>query len=72
MQGKPLLIPRFRSHRLLGIALLLGVAASLSAGLGGCGVVAAPVRVTSGVVKAVPVAGHVVAAPLDVTADAID
>lgn len=68
MQRKPLLIPRFRSHRLLGVVLLLGVAA----GLGGCGVVAAPVRVTSGVVKAVPVAGHVVAAPLDVTADAID
>lgn len=68
MQGKPLLIPRFRSHRLLGIVLLMGVVA----GLGGCGVVAAPVRVTSGVVKAVPVAGHVVAAPLDVTADTID
>ena len=68
MQGRTLLIPRFRSHRLLGIVLLLGVAA----GLGGCGVVAAPVRVTSGVVKAVPVAGHVVAAPLDVTPDAID
>ena len=68
MQKKPLLISRFRSHRLLGIVLLLG----MTTGLGGCGVVAAPFRVTSGVVKAVPVAGHVVAAPLDVTADAID
>ena len=68
MQGRTLLISRFRSHRLLGVVLLLGVAA----GLGGCGVVAAPFRVTSGVVKAVPVAGHVVAAPLDVTADTID
>jgi hypothetical protein len=58
----------FRPHRLLGMLLFLGMAASLA----GCGVVAAPVRVTSGVVKAVPVAGHVVAAPLDVTADAID
>ena len=39
-------------------------------GLAGCsGVVAAPVRVSSAVVKTVPVAGHVVAAPLDVTAD---
>jgi len=43
-----------------------------AAGLAGCGVVAAPVRVTSAAVKVVPVAGDVVAAPLDVTADAID
>jgi hypothetical protein len=55
-------------RRLLRALLLLTTAA----GLAGCGVVAAPVRVTSGVVKAVPVAGHVVAAPLDVTADTID
>jgi hypothetical protein len=34
--------------------------------------VAAPVRVTSAAVKVVPVAGDVVAAPLDVTADVID
>jgi len=32
----------------------------------------APIRLTSAVVKVVPVAGDVVAAPLDVTADAID
>jgi hypothetical protein len=55
-------------RRLLRALLLLTTAASLAR----CGVVAAPVRVTSGVVKAVPVAGHVVAAPLDVTADTID
>jgi hypothetical protein len=55
-------------RRLLRALLLLAAAASLA----GCGVVAAPLRVTSGVVKAVPVAGHVVAAPLDVTADTID
>jgi hypothetical protein len=48
--------------------LLLAAATSLA----GCGVVAAPLRVTSGVVKVVPVAGDVVAAPLDVTADTID
>ena len=48
--------------------LLLAAAASLA----GCGVVAAPLRVTSGVVKVVPVAGDVAAAPLDVTADTID
>ena len=40
--------------------------------LGGCGVVAAPCRVTSGVVKAVPLVGHVAAAPTDACADVID
>lgn len=50
-------------------AILLVVA---GLGLAGCGVVAAPVRGTSAVVKVVPVAGDVVAAPLDVTADVID
>lgn len=55
-------------HQVLRATLLLAVVTSLA----GCGVAAAPVRVTSGVVKAVPVAGHVVAAPLDVTADVID
>ena len=63
---------RFPTHplprRLLRTLLLLAAAASLA----GCGVVAAPLRVTSGVVKVVPVAGDVVAAPLDVTADTID
>ena len=50
-------------------ALLILTAA---AALAGCGVVAAPVRVTSAAVKVVPVAGDVVAAPLDVSADVID
>jgi hypothetical protein len=54
--------------RLMRVMLILVVAA----GLAGCGVVAAPVRVTSAAVKVVPVAGDVVAAPLDVTADTID
>ncbi len=57
-----------RHGRLLGAMLILTTAASLA----GCGVVAAPVRVSSAVVKVVPVAGDVVAAPLDVTADVID
>jgi hypothetical protein len=48
--------------------LILAAAASLA----GCGVVALPFRATSAVVKTVPVAGHVVAAPLDVTAKVID
>jgi hypothetical protein len=54
--------------RLMRVMLILAVAA----GLAGCGVVAAPVRVTSAAVKVVPVAGDVVAKPLDVTADVID
>ena len=40
--------------------------------LTGCGVAAFPVRTTSAAVKMVPVAGHVVAYPLDTTADVID
>jgi hypothetical protein len=59
------LTDRIRPRRLLGVMLILAAAASLA----GCGVVAAPVRVTSAAVK---VAGDVVAAPLDVTADVID
>jgi ABC-type glycerol-3-phosphate transport system substrate-binding protein len=55
--------------RIMTRALLLLVAA---VGLAGCGVVAAPVRATSAVVKVVPAAGDVVAKPLDVTADVID
>ena len=57
-----------RHHSLMRVILILATVM----GLTGCSVAAAPVRVTSGVVKAVPVAGHVVAAPLDVTADTID
>ena len=39
---------------------------------GGRGVAAFPVRTTSAAVKVVPVAGHVVAYPLEKTTDAID
>jgi hypothetical protein len=53
---------------LLRILLTVAAAASLT----GCGVVAFPVRTTSAAVKIVPVAGDVVAYPLDKTADAID
>ncbi|WP_200828764.1 DUF6726 family protein [Caballeronia choica] len=41
-------------------------------GLSGCGVAAAPCRVTSAVLKAVPLVGHVAAAPTDACADIID
>lgn len=61
-----------RRNRLPGALLILTMAVGLTGGLTGCGVVAAPVRITSAVVKVVPVAGDVVAAPLDVTADVID
>ena len=38
----------------------------------GCGAVALPFRVTADVARVVPVAGDVVATPLDATGDAID
>lgn len=55
-------------RRLLGATLIVLAATSL----GGCGVVAFPARVGSATAKIVPVAGDVVAAPLDATADTID
>jgi hypothetical protein len=58
----------FTSRRLLAATVLVALATVLS----GCGVVAFPVRVTSATAKIVPVAGDVVAYPLDKTADAID
>jgi len=48
------------------------IVAAAAASLTGCGVVAFPVRTTSAAVKIVPVAGDVVAYPLDKTADVID
>jgi hypothetical protein len=41
-------------------------------GLSGCGLVAAPCRVGSAVIKIVPVVGHAAATPTDVCANAID
>jgi len=40
--------------------------------LSGCGLVAAPCRVSSAVIKVVPVVGHVAAAPTDACANVID
>lgn len=59
---------RTRISRSLGMLLIL----SMATGLAGCGLVALPLRATSAAVKVVPVAGHVAAAPLDVTANVID
>jgi len=50
--------------RLVMLACLLGLA--------GCGVAAAPCRVTSAVLKVVPLVGHAAAAPADGCAEVID
>jgi len=50
----------------LGALLLIAVS------LSGCGLAAAPCRVVSAVVKAVPFVGHQAAAPTDACAFAID
>jgi hypothetical protein len=42
------------------------------AGLSGCGVAAAPCRVSSAVIDMVPIVGHVAATPTDACAEAID
>ena len=55
-------------NRTLSLIPILAVAS----GLGGCGVAAFPERVGSAAIKTVPVAGHVIAYPLDKTADTID
>jgi hypothetical protein len=59
---------RTRAGSSLGMLLILSMAVALT----GCGVVALPFRMTSAVVKIVPVAGHVAAVPLDAAADGID
>jgi hypothetical protein len=50
----------------------LGALSLLPVFLTGCGVMAAPCRVTSAVVKMVPVVGHVAALPTDACAEVID
>ena len=49
-----------------------GLLALCCAPLLGCGLVAAPCRVGSAVLKIVPVAGQIAAAPTDACANAID
>lgn len=71
-EGRDIVSCRFRYDRLPVMLLMMILMLAVAASLAGCGVVAAPVRATSAVVKVVPVAGDVVAAPLDVTADTID
>jgi len=52
---------------MIRIALLLSLLI-----LSGCGLVAAPCRITSAALKIVPVVGHIAAAPTDACADIID
>jgi len=54
------------------IACRLVTVSVLAAALSGCGLAALPCRVTSAVVKVVPLVGHPAAAPLDACADVID
>jgi len=53
-------------------ARLLVTLSALALAVSGCGLAALPCRVTSAVVKVVPVVGHPAAAPLDACADVID
>lgn len=59
-------LPRF--GRSIALLTLLALGASLS----GCGVLAAPCRVGSAVIKMVPLVGHVAAVPTDACAAVID
>lgn len=54
------------------MALRICVVLFLVASLSGCGIVAAPCGVSSGVIKAVPLVGDVAAAPTDTCANVID
>ena len=49
--------------------LILGL---IALSLGGCGVVAAPCRVSSAALDMVPLIGHPLAAPTDACAEVID
>lgn len=67
-------VPRAaRMLRLAGRALAcVALGFGLAAGLGGCGLAAAPCRIASAGLKIVPVVGHAAAAPTDACADVID
>ena len=50
----------------------IGLILLLPAFIGGCGVMAAPCRIGSAVIKMVPVVGHAAALPTDACAAVID
>ncbi|CAG4901810.1 unnamed protein product [Acidocella sp. C78] len=60
------------STRILRWAGQVALFASLAGGLSGCGLAAAPCRVTSAGLKIIPLIGPVAAAPSDACANAID
>jgi hypothetical protein len=51
---------------------MLKLALVLCLALTGCGLAAAPCRVSSAVIKVVPIVGHPAAAPTDACANVID
>ncbi|SOE82188.1 hypothetical protein SAMN05446927_5502 [Caballeronia arationis] len=51
---------------------LLAALCAACLGLSGCGLAAAPCRITSAVIKVVPVVGHAAALPTDACAEVID
>ncbi|MGZ8291007.1 MAG: DUF6726 family protein [Telluria sp.] len=55
-----------------GTVVKLAAVLLLPAVLGGCGVLAAPCRIGSAVIKMVPVVGHAAALPTDACAAVID
>lgn len=52
--------------------MVVAALGAMAMGLGGCGVMAAPCRVTSAALKMVPVVGHAAAVPTDACAAVID
>ncbi|HEV2263163.1 MAG TPA: DUF6726 family protein [Stellaceae bacterium] len=72
------LIRRSRVRLLDGSSVVIAMLArfclllAMAVALASCGVVAAPCRVSSGVIKAVPLVGDVAAAPTDACANVID
>ena len=59
-------------HGKRGIAMKAIFVAALCALLSGCGLAAAPCRVTSAALDIIPVVGHAAATPTDACAQAID
>ena len=65
---KPMAAHAWKSRGVAGAVLVVILAATT----GGCGVLAAPCRVGSAVIKMVPVVGHAAALPTDACAAVID
>jgi hypothetical protein len=66
--GWPVAVRRCRRDAKVGAAYAVAVCLAL----GGCGVAAAPCRVTSAALDMIPLVGHTAAVPTDDCAQAID